>query len=248
MIIISIWVISAESKGSIIEIVESGIFGCHSIENVDSGIENFITSYTLSEIKIDEYIQALYGGEEPDFEIVERFAFSDCPDLLMFSAFMWTSGSVFKYQKILFNISDSTIYYFDGDDVLFSKVMQGCLAHISDDNINTLIKLYVSTISPDAPRYFIDSMEGFLTIIDSLGHTLKINLREEMQHDIKRASKVIQPYKYDYVNGIYKVECFVWDMYARKLYRYKFRVSEKDFEITKKEVALENVGSFGARW
>jgi|GEM_PF-3948155 len=243
-----ILIISPVSLASIDEIINNGMFGCHIISDSIPGVDEYITAITLKEMDKDSNFMSIYKTPrgKPEITIDHRFRFSEFPDLLMFSNFLWRTGSSYRYEAILFNESDSSIYYFDGNPKNFSEVMQNYLGQIrTEEQIVSFLNLYFNSIYVDGSQYLLRSMGDFLSICDSLGNLFKVDLKEKMKYDIKEVEKVIEPYSHSYINGIHEIECYVWDIMWRRLYKYQIKLSKHNFEIPMKKLVLENVGPFG---
>lgn len=240
-------VLSTVSHAAIREIVDGEIFGCYATSDSVIEFENYVVEKVLFELENNPHFSWIKKGEFSKPVISPRYLFEEVPHLHMYYVFTWIIGSGGgdqPYEGVLFNLLDSTIYYFDGDASKFSDVMQEYIKEIQNcEQAISLVDLYFITFTTSGsdPMYLINSIKGLESIWRMYGFRAA---EKKLEQNILKVKKIFTPIRCSSEDNVHEVECFVVDIRSSILYKYKFQISERGFSIINRELIFKDIGPY----
>jgi hypothetical protein len=231
-------------------IAKNGVFGCRVNGMEEPQFEELVL------IKADSLRFAATSEPFPSpIEISGKYEFLDYPCLRMYS--LW-GGMPYShwhedvFERILFNVCDSTLYNFGGDCVKFSAVMNRFLRqNLSDSEMIELFSLFVNTLSVkqefrpiktvnDFDKYYVEEIRHSAAFTSLNVESIKD--RWNYDSDMEAIREVVGEPTILRLADRAILTMFTWDNRYGNVELWRVDITGESFEVLERLTVLVGVG------
>jgi hypothetical protein len=230
------------------KIISDSLFGIQQVTGQDSTIDKYVIK------KIKTIRQTEDGSNFVNFCTVgNKYSFKELPFIRLYlldSGDQMALGRNFPYNYLLFNVLDSSLYHFGGDEKTFLNVIKPGLPYVIKENKSMeLAKMYLYTLYNADFYYTLDSIGVYKIIwqeeVDrykDAPYKIEEVDPENVKEDMNKVKRIFKPVVIQKSDESIKIQIYSWEWKKGNIERWEFSISRDNFKIENRQVILQSVG------